>query len=144
MSSKDLTASAPKPRQSLGNSDIANRNELMRRDRMMGDPIRLIAKNYGLHVWNTHRIVAGVTIHFRRSKKPAKPKKETGRAERMGKLRSQAMDLRKRGYSYRQIAAMTGISRATAHTCARVVKVAALEGNARLPREERQRLKAIR
>ena len=56
------------------------------------------------------------------------------------------MDLRKRGYSYREIAERTGLSRSATHNYARLVKITELRGNAWLslidgrPKEWKKRL----
>lgn len=100
--------------------------------RMMGATLRSIALAFGLSVGRVHGIVGDVLILHRRPshRPPAKSRARPERAAHYRKLRSLAMDLRKLGYSYRQIAEQTGLSRSAAHNYARRVNITELRGNA--------------
>jgi DNA invertase Pin-like site-specific DNA recombinase len=69
-------------------------------------------------------------VLIRRPRPSAKSRARPERAEHFRKLRSLALDLRKRGYSYREIAKRTGLSRSATHNYARKVKIAELQGSA--------------
>ena len=121
-------------RQPAKNPELVRRNEEMATARMMGATLRSIARAFGLSVGRVHAIVGDVLILHRRPnyRPPAKSSARPERAAHFRKLRSMALDLRKRGYSYRQIAEQTGLSRSAAHNYARRVKITELRGNARL------------
>ena len=116
--------------------------------RMMGATLMGIARAFGLSVGRVHAIVGNVLILYRRPncRPPAKSRAMPERAAHFRKLRWMALDLRKLGYSYRQIAEQTGLSRSAAHNYARRVKITELRGNAWLsladgrPKEWKKRL----
>lgn len=116
--------------------ELQARNQMIVGSRMMGATIVALATGYGLSRRHIHRIVAGVPILRSVPKRPRKSRRRPERWLRFFELRSQARDLRKRGYSYHQIAAMLGISHGCAFNAARMVKIAHLEGRAWLSHEE--------
>lgn len=116
--------------------ELRDRNAMMVRDRMMGASLRALASGYGLSLTHVRRIVAGVPILKSRPKRPRKSRARPERWFRFFQLRSRARDLRKRGYSYRQIAAMLGVSRSFAFDVARMVRITSLEGRAWLSHAE--------
>ena len=136
----------PDPYREAVNPEKRARNAEMVRARMFGMTIRNIAKHFGLSRSRAHAIVAGVLILFPAPKRPRKSRQRPGRWLRFFQLRSQARDLRKHGYSYREIAERLGISHGCAYNAARMVKIAELHGRAWLthqrgrPREWKREL----
>lgn len=116
--------------------ELRARNQMIVGSRMMGATITALATEYRLSRSHVHRIVAGVPVLISRPKRPRKSRARPERWLRFFQLRSQARDLRKRGYSYRQIAAMLGISHGCAYNAARMVRITRLEGRAWLSHEE--------
>lgn len=116
--------------------ELRARNQMIVGSRMMGATLRTLATGYELSLTHVHRIVAGVPILISRPKRPRKSRARPERWLRFFQLRSRARDLRKRGYSYHQIAAMLGISHGCAFNAAHMVKIARLEGRAWLSHEE--------
>ena len=116
--------------------ELRDRNAMMVRDRIMGATLRALAAGYGLSLTHVRRIVAGVPILISRPKRPRKSRARPERSMRFFQLRSRARDLRKRGYSYREIAERLGISHGCAYNAARMVRITRLEGRAWLSHEE--------
>lgn len=111
------------------------RNELIQKDRMFGATFERLAAAYGLSKTHVFRIAGGVPIFVTRPRPPPKSRKRPERAMHFARLRAQARELRKRGFSYRQIEEQTGLSRAAAYAAARLVKITGLEGRAWLSHE---------
>jgi DNA invertase Pin-like site-specific DNA recombinase len=116
--------------------ELQARNQMIVGSRMMGATITALATGYGLSRSHVHRIVAGVPILLSRPKRPRKSRARPERWLRFFQLRSRARDLRKRGYSYREISDRLGISHGCAYNAARMVKIAELRGRAWLSHEE--------
>lgn len=116
---------------------IQARNEDIIRARMFGASLRKIARAYGLSLSHVQRITAGVLVIITTPKRPRKSRKRPERQQCYFELRQQAYTLRKRGFSYRQIAKAVGCSHGFAHLVAKPVKITKLEGNAWLSREGR-------
>lgn len=102
----------------------------MARARMFGATVRCIARHYGLSPSRVHSIVADVLVLSPRPKRPRKSRERPGRWLHFFRLKSQARDLRKRGYSYREIAERLGLSHGCVYNAARMVKIAELRGRA--------------
>lgn len=111
---------------------LAERNWQIRLDRSGGKSLRALASRYGLSVTHVQRIVIGVPIFARKRPRQARkpPPERSDHWLRWFQLRNRARELRKRGYSYRQIATMLGISKSCAFEAACMVKITSLEGRA--------------
>lgn len=104
--------------------ELQDRNQMIVGSRMMGATITALATAYGLSRTHVHRIVAGVPVCISRPKRPRKSRERPGRWLRFFRLRSEARDLRKLGYSYHEIAERLGISHGCAFNAARMVRIA--------------------
>lgn len=113
------------------------RNDMIHKDRMLGASLGVLARKYALSKTHVRRIVQGVPVVVRPPPKPRKATPKPDGAANFWKHYAETMALRKRGFSYRQIAERVGISRTTAHGYACCVKIVSLEGGAWLGRAGR-------
>jgi hypothetical protein len=117
--------------------ELRSRDRMIVGSRMMGATISALAIGTGLSRTHVHRIVAGVPVFISRPKRPRKSRARPARWLHFFEMRLRALDLRKLGYSYSEIADRLGISRGCAFNAARMVKVfAELRGRAWLSHEE--------
>lgn len=110
--------------------ELANRNSLMFKDRMMGISLNDLARRYGLSRSHVHRIVSGIPVVVQRPRPTKKSRKRPEREMRFMAAKFQALELRRRGFSYREIAERTGTSHGFAHKHTRRCIIRQLEGNA--------------
>lgn len=127
----------PKPEREAVSPALRARNQQMRGLRTLGADIAELATRYGLSKSRVHQIVAGVDVLIPRPKPTPKSRRRPERAEKFRQLRTIAVDLRKRGYSYRQIALQVGVGVSTAYNWTNRVLVRSLEGSAWLDRTGR-------
>lgn len=120
----------PGPEKEARKPELRARNQRIRSDRILGASLRELAKRHGLSKARVRQIVVGVSVLVSRPRPPAKSRKRPERAEHFRRLRMLAVDLRKRGYSYRQIAARLGVATSSAHVWARRVRIVSLDGGA--------------
>ncbi len=121
--------------------ELRIRNEEIAQARMLGGTFRGIARRFHLSPRHVHRIAGDVAVLFSRPKRPPKSRARPERWQRFFRLKCDARDLRKLGYSYREIAERLGISPSLAFKAARMVKIAELHGRAWLsPREGRPKV----
>ena len=110
--------------------ELANRNSLIIKDRMMGLSLSDLARRYGLSHSCVHRIVSGIHAIVQRPRPDKKSRKRPEREMRFLAAKFQALELRRRGFSYREIAERTGTSHGFAHKHTRRCIIRQLEGNA--------------
>jgi AraC-like DNA-binding protein len=116
--------------------ELQARNRMIVGSRILGATITALATGYGLSRSHVHRIVAGVPILLSVPKRPRKNRAKPDRWLKFYRLKCDARDLRKRGYSYREIADRLSISHGCAYDAARMVKITELRGRAWLSHEE--------
>lgn len=116
--------------------ELRVRNDEMVKARMFGATIRNIARHFNLSRTHAHAIVAGVLMLRRPERRPRKSRARPERALHFLRLRCEARELRRLGYSYREIAERLGISCGLAFNAAHMVRIAELRGRAWLSHRE--------
>lgn len=128
---KQYPAPLLKPARMLALSpDSVHRNQMIIKDRICGSSIAELATKFGLSETRVRQIAGRAQPLIPKRRPPPKLRARPARAERFRLLKLAAVDLRKRGFSYRQIASRVGISVATAYASTHRVKIFSLEGRA--------------
>lgn len=110
--------------------ELRSRNQRIRGMRILGATLAELAGRHGLSITRVHQICSGIQILVARPRPHPKPRTRPERAENFRRLRMAAVDLRKRGFSYREIARRVGASIGAVYAWSSRVRIYSLEGSA--------------